>query len=177
MSGSLNRGPMAPFIVVIPVNSIATPRSISPTVLFLFFFENITMTIPATASMAERFVGFIRFIRKLSDCPTLASLSICAVMVVPILAPMMIPTAPRSFSSPALTRPMTITVVAVEDCTAAVTSAPNRILVKILPDTVASIFSISPPAAFSRPELSVFIPYMNMASPPSATKMLKKTDI
>ena len=65
-----------------------------------------------------------------------------------------------------------MTVVAVDDCTAAVTTAPKNIDVKILPDIFASTFSSSPPDAFSRPLLSVFIPNIKNASPPTATKML-----
>ena len=53
-----------------------------------------------------------------------------AVNVVPMLAPMMMDMACASVSSPALTNDTVITVVAVDDCTAAVTKAPVNIPVK-----------------------------------------------
>ena len=49
---------------------------------------------------------------------------ICAVIVVPILAPNIIEIACGSVISPALTKPITITVVALLLCKTAVTSAP-----------------------------------------------------
>ena len=49
-----------------------------------------------------------------------------AVIVVPMLAPMMTPIACASVRSPALTKPTTITVVALEDCMTAVTPRPVR---------------------------------------------------
>jgi len=56
----------------------------------------------------------------------MASVMIHAVRVVPILAPMMTEMACASVSSPALTNDTVITVVAVDDCTAAVTSTPVK---------------------------------------------------
>ena len=47
-----------------------------------------------------------------------------AVIVVPILAPIITPIACKSVSSPALTNPTTITVVALEDCIMDVMTRP-----------------------------------------------------
>ncbi len=47
-----------------------------------------------------------------------------AVIVVPILAPIITPIACKSVSSPALTNPTTITVVALEDCIMEVMTSP-----------------------------------------------------
>ena len=55
-----------------------------------------------------------------------------AVSVVPILAPMMMLMACASVSRQALTNETVITVVAVDDCTAAVTSTPVNIPVNRL---------------------------------------------
>ena len=55
-----------------------------------------------------------------------------AVSVVPMLAPMMTEMACASVSNPALTNETVITVVAVDDCTEAVTSIPVSIPVKRL---------------------------------------------
>ena len=55
-----------------------------------------------------------------------------AVSVVPMLAPMMTEMAWTSVSSPAFTKLTVITVVAVDDCTAAVMNVPVRIPVKRL---------------------------------------------
>ena len=94
-------------------------------------------------------------------------------MVVPIFAPMIIPTAPLSFKRPAFTSPTTITVVADDDCTAAVTNAPKSIPENTFPVIFARTFSISPPEAFSSPELNMVIPYKNRPSPPAIPTMLK----
>ena len=53
-----------------------------------------------------------------------------AVKVVPMLAPMIMDIAWARVRSPALTNDTVITVVAVEDCTAAVTKAPVSMPVK-----------------------------------------------
>ena len=67
------------------------------------------------------------------------ALMIQAVSVVPILAPMMTEMAWARVRRPALTNDTVITVVAVEDCTAAVMSVPERMpvtrLVVIVPNT------------------------------------------
>ena len=67
------------------------------------------------------------------------ALIIHAVSVVPIFAPIMTEMACANVSKPALTNDTVITVVAVEDCTAAVISAPVRMpvtrFVVIVPNT------------------------------------------
>ena len=52
----------------------------------------------------------------------------CAVTVVPMLAPMMMPTVCSSFMMPALTKPTHMTVVAAELWISPVTTAPRRTL-------------------------------------------------
>jgi hypothetical protein len=57
-------------------------------------------------------------------------------VLVPKVAPMMTPTACANVTSPALTKPMTVNVVAVEDWIATVKSAPETIALS-LPATSA----------------------------------------
>ena len=91
----------------------------------------------------------------------------CAVIVVPILAPSIMLIACLRDISPALTNPMTITVVALLLWSTAVHSAPARTPSTGFLVSSARIFFILSPADFWRPSLIRFIPYMNRASPPS----------
>ena len=81
-----------------------------------------------------------------------------AVIVVPMFAPIITPMAWARVSSPALTKPTTITVVALEDWTSAVTPSPESIPLNGLEVIVPRSFLILPPAAFCMPELIMFIP-------------------
>ena len=74
------------------------------------------------------------------------------------MAPMMTQTAWFSVIIPALTKPTTITVVAEEDWTAVVISAPTRIPMSGLEVSRSRTVFICPPAAASRPELIICIP-------------------
>ena len=73
------------------------------------------------------------------------ALMIQAVSVVPMLAPMMTEMACAKVKRPALTKDTVITVVAVDDCTAAVMSVPERMPVKrlvvMVPNTWRSSWS------------------------------------
>ena len=75
-------------------------------------------------------------------------LKIQEVMVVPILAPMMMPTAWFSFMMPEFTNPTTITVVAEEDWISAVISTPVRTPVTRLVVIAVKIFRKRSPANF-----------------------------
>ena len=89
------------------------------------FFRNTSITTPITARIGENDVGFNILINKLSlSIP--ARLNIHEVMVVPMLAPIIMPIACLNFIIPELTKPTTITVVADDDCITAVTPAPKR---------------------------------------------------
>ena len=90
-----------------------------------------------------------------------------AVMVVPMLAPIMIHTACRSFIIPELTKPTTITVVAEEDWITAVIAAPTSTPRKRFEVSFSRICFIRLPAAASSPEDIICIPYKNSARPPS----------
>lgn len=71
-----------------------------------------------------------------------------AVSVVPMFAPMMTLIACANVSSPADTKLTVITVVAVEDCTAAVTNVPVSIPVKRLVVIAPSTWRSCGPAIF-----------------------------
>ena len=92
---------------------------------------------------------------------------ICAVMVVPMLAPKIMEIACGSVISPALTNPIAITVVALLLCKTAVTSAPASTPMTGFFVSIPRIAFIFSPAAFCRHSLIIFIPKMKMASPPN----------
>ena len=100
-----------------------------------------------------------------------------AVSVVPMLAPMMTEMAWASVSSPALTNETVMTVVAVDDCTEAVTSVPVSIpvnrLVVIAPNTCRNWG----PAIFCSASLMVFIPNIRSASEPRSLNITSIKDI
>ena len=85
--------------------------------------------------------GFITLPHSLMD-------TIHAVMVVPIFAPIITPTAWVSSSIPALTKPTTMTVVAEELCIMAVIPAPTRIAISLFFVRKLISFCILPPADF-----------------------------
>ena len=94
-----------------------------------------------------------------------------AVSVVPMLAPMMTEMACASVSSPALTNETVITVVAVDDCTEAVTSIPVNMPVKRLVVMAPNTWRSCGPAIFCRASLIDFIPNINSASEPNSLKI------
>ena len=81
-----------------------------------------------------------------------------AVIVVPILAPIITPTACAKFIRPAFTKPTTITVVALLLWITAVTAAPTNTAIIGFDVTFSRIFFNPSPAAFSRPSPINFIP-------------------
>ena len=89
-----------------------------------------------------------------------------AVSVVPMFAPMITEMACASVSSPALTNETVITVVAVDDCTDAVTSIPVNIPVKRLVVMAPRTCRNCGPAIFCNASLIDFIPNMRSASEP-----------
>ena len=89
-----------------------------------------------------------------------------AVSVVPMLAPMMTEMACASVSRPAFTNDTVMTVVAVEDCTEAVTMVPVSRPVKRLVVIAPKAWRNCGPAIFCRASLMAFIPNMSSASEP-----------
>ena len=141
----------------IPYIRSANPIIIFPGFLRLSFFKNIKNTIPITASIGENEEGFNNLINMLLlSIPV--RLNIHDVIVVPILAPIITPTACSSFIMPELTKPTTITVVAEDDCITAVTPAPKSTALTGLEVSFSSIFSSFPPDAPVSPSPSRSIP-------------------
>ena len=144
---------MAPDMVSMPTNRMPKPMSTSP-----------------KARAVGCFLG-----RMLSARPRQAKImpkssfteSIREVTVVPMLAPMMTPTAWVRDSSPAFTKPTTITVVAEEDWITAVMPMPASTASTRLWVTIFRMFFRRFPAVRSSPSPIIFIPNRNRLRPPS----------
>ena len=141
-----------------------------PISFFFSFLENIRNPMPITARIGEKEDGFINVRIKLSPWIPVR-LKSQDVTVVPILAPIITPTAWDSFIIPELTKPTTITVVADDDWMTAVTPAPNSTALKMLSVIFSRIRSIRPPDAFDRPLPITSIPYRKRARPPIIVKI------
>ena len=86
-------------------------------------------------------------------------------MLVPMLAPMMMPIAWKRVIMPELTKPTTITVVAEEDCMTEVTPAPRSSpLSGVLVTRYRKDSSLSPATRFKPSPISD-MPYINSATP------------
>ena len=164
-SGTSASGSTAPLMLSIPYINTANPSKISPISFFLSLFFDIQSIIPIIARIGEKEDGFNIWIKKLSPCSPL-KLKSHDVTVVPIFAPIMIPTACDSFIIPEFTKPTTITVVADDDWITAVTPAPSNTALIGFDVRVSNIFSNLPPDIFSSPAPITFIPYRNSANPP-----------
>ena len=151
-------GTMASFIISIPMNKIPRPAKISPKALTFLPLRNVTSTTPKIATS-----GAILDASRAISCP---------VIVVPILAPMMIQTAWFNVISCEFTKPTTITVVAEELWITAVMAAPTIMPRKRLLVSLSRMVFIRSPAAPSRPELIICIPYRNRARPPNNFRIL-----
>jgi hypothetical protein len=90
----------------------------------------------------------------------------CAVMVVPMWAPNIRPIPWTKLSNPALMKPTTITVVALDDWITQVTAAPDITAINLLAENIRRMERIFSPATWCNPSLIIFIPKMNMANPP-----------
>ena len=83
---------------------------------------------------------------------------ICAVTVVPMLAPMMTPMAWDRFIIPELTKPMTMISVADELWTRIVTANPTNTAMNLLDVAFSRMVCRLSPQAFRRPEDMTVIP-------------------
>ena len=171
-AGSLASGSTAELMVSMPNISTAKPSSTCAQSRCFSFFENRTMTTPTAASTGVKVLGFKSCTSRLSPS-RLARLRIHDVAVVPMLAPMMTPTACDSRMMPEFTNPTTITVVAEEDWMTAVTSAPSSTPFHLLEVSFSKICSSRPPLALLSAELMVSIPYKNSARPPTSVSTPK----
>ena len=173
-SGTFARGFTAALMASIPNISTANPNKIVPISFFFSPFLLIKKIIPISASTGEKEVGFSSFKKKLSPSRP-DKLKIQDVMVVPMLAPIIMPMAWESFIIPEFTNPTSITVVAEEDCIRAVTPAPSSTAFKGFDVSFSKICSSRPPDMRSSPLPSTFIPYRNKESPPINDRNPKKS--
>jgi len=150
-------GFMAALMPFRPTNKTPKAKMIWPRErTFWFLKANIMMKPAATKNQAYS---------------SILAATIQAVMVVPILAPMMTPIAWLSVIRPALTNPTTMTVVADELWMIMVTRAPTMTPRKGVPVSMARIERIFSPAVFCRPSPICCIPNINRASPPNRAKI------
>ena len=159
------RGDMASDIVLIPTISMEKPRSIMPMSRFLSRLAIIRSTAPINASTGTKLSGLMSRSQKPVPLILLRE-SIQAVAVVPMLAPMIMPMEFSRVIIPEFTKPMTITMVAPEDCITAVTPAPSRTPATLLEVRRSSAFFKLPPAWRPMASLRTCIPKRNIASPP-----------
>jgi len=87
------------------------------------------------------------------------------VIVVPILAPKVMPTDCPNVIIPAFTKPTSITVVAPDDCINAVNKAPNTTALYLFVVHLLSMPRSFCPAACCKLSLMYFIPKRNSARP------------
>ena len=138
-------------------NTSPSPPSIMPKVLTLSFRHSISMKIPTAASGS----------RNAANSNALRA-AICAVIVVPMFAPMITAVAMVSDITPALTKPTVITVVADDDCMMVVVTRPipspaNLLVPEVFPNHPLSLSL----ASFSIDSERTLKPYSSTPSPPS----------
>ena len=146
--------------MVMPKKSKPNPRIDSPQPLAERLFESV-MTNPIVIAGSAR--------------PERLNEMICAVTVVPMFAPKMMPIACVRFSSPALMNPITMTVVALDDWITAVTSVPASTATMPLRAKNCSTFFMFSPAIFWMPSPMSSMPKMKSASPPSTAITTERT--
>ena len=113
-AGSSASGFTAPLISFMPYIRTANPIRMLPMSFFFCFLEAMIRRIPIKANTREKFSGFSSLIKALSDS-TPTRVKIQAVMVVPMLEPMMTPIVWLIDIIPEFTRPTSITVTAEDD--------------------------------------------------------------
>ena len=156
----------APFIKSIPMNRMPKPRMISPTFLTVLVLPNICSPKPiAIAGSAYDVI--------LSSKPDIETSQ--AVAVVPIFVPIITDIACLRVSSPALTKPTTITVEAELDWIKAVMPAPTRQPTMRFFVIDSRMFLSLLPAAFFSPSDIWIIPNRNRPSPPATPKIISWT--
>ena len=156
-SGTSASGFTAALIVSMPNISTAKPSITVATLFGLSFLENIRIPTATIARIGEKEVG-LHICTKNEELSIPVMPRIHAVIVVPILAPMMMPTACCSFMMPELTKPTTMTVVADEDWITAVTPAPTSTALNGLFVSFSRMLSNFPPLTFASPSPSIVIP-------------------
>ena len=161
------RGATEPLMVSMPNISTAKPTRMEPMFFFLSFSPAVMVsTTPTAARTGEKELGFRSFKNRLLPSMPVRDSS-QEVTVVPMLAPMMMPTAWVRFIMPEFTKPTTMTVVAEEDWITAVTSSPSSTAMLFFLVSFSRIFSSLPPDSCTSPSPMVDIPNKNRARPPT----------
>ena len=142
-------GSTAPLMNSMPVISTEKPTSTRPMSRRRCFLEAMMSKMPMKASRGEKFLG-LRSCTKTLLLSRPARDRIQAVMVVPMLEPMMTPMDWLRVMTPELTRPTSMTVTAEEDWMATVMPIPSSRLLRGLEVMRLSRLSSLPPAIFSR---------------------------
>ena len=150
---------MAPPINSSPIKIIPNPTMISPTCLCFVLLLKKSNIAPTNIAKGANSFGFKNAAHSELD-------TIHDVTVVPILAPIITPTAWVKFISPALTNPTTITVVAELDWIIAVTAAPKVTAKKRFAVNNPNKSFILPPADFCNPSAIICMPKRNIPKPP-----------
>ena len=144
-------------MVSMPVNKMPKPIRIWPMLRFDGFLKNTNKMAPAKATMGAKVEGLS--ICRIRLSPEISAMRmIWPVTVVPMLAPMMTPTAWGSSMMPELTRPMTMTMVPAEDWMSAVMSVPSKTPRSVEAVSFCRMVCILPLASFSRPEPMMLMP-------------------
>ena len=137
-SSVCDSGAIALFIMEIPTKSIPKPKMMEPISRTRCFLKNRYKIAPAN---------------KISGAYALKLKAVsCAVIVVPILAPIMTPMACVRLRSPELTKPMTMTSVAEELWIIKVTSTPTATAIKRLLVAFSRMTRSLSPAALRSPD-------------------------
>jgi len=149
-------GSSAVFIMVIPRNKSPSPIMVIPIFFVLLLLARKYIKVPIII------IGNASISIILND-------TICAVIVVPMFAPIIIPIACLKVMRPAFTNPTVITDVALLLWIIMVVNSPTRtedqgLLVAAL-ITVFNLLDVT----FCRPLLSLFIPKIKSANPPSTS--------
>ena len=170
--GSCSRKAMLSPMMSMPVIRAIKPKQMVPMLFFFSLAVNIYRMMPTAPMTGDSVDGLKIRIRKLSPSRPLKD-RIQAVTVVPMLEPMMTPTAWFNVIMPELTKPTTMTVVAELDWITAVTARPSRKPLNTLELILARMVCSLPPAVRSRDLPMISMPNRNSARPPSRVIMLK----
>jgi len=146
-----------------PCCSVSIPMKISPKPAMANPIEAIRPLSMSRISAPIPTSG-IAMVNRLSFNPS--SETIQPVVVVPTLLPMMTPMDCEKVISPALTKPMVASVVALEDCTIAVMVSPERKAEDLRSVNCERIRLSVCPAAVRNPSVSNKMPSRNKPIPP-----------
>ena len=158
------KSPIEPLISPSPTKSMPKPARIPPIFFQRSFLQKRLRTAPTPANPEKTTV------MERAPLPERPRETICAVTVVPMFAPKMIVVAWRSDITPALTKPSTMTMLALELWTTAVTAVPMPTPSSLLLETLEKRnFSLADEAD-SRFELIIWQAIRKMPTPATSER-------